>query len=372
MRRPRQVPAIVEHKDATEAQRAVARGLQWRDGRAGPAAQGAGWPAWTNRQRAGRVLPHRHRRLRDGRRCGRGGRSPASPTRCRWRASTARLQLAALERALQQRQGDALMADGRAAGRPGALDVRGTLACGQDVEIDVNCVFEGAVVRWAMECASAPNCVIANAQHRGRRGDSIPSPTSTGEKAGVTVGRCAGRALCPAAPRRSTRRRRAHRQLRRSEEFHPRATVPRPTTWPTWATPQWARASTTARVSITANYDGANKHRTVIEDDVHVGSNCVLVAPVTHRRGRHRRRVARSSARAPRPGRSRSRARRQTSVPNWPAAAEEAGLRRRAVARWTWQDRQRGSRTSLACTAKNALTLRTFASAVNRRCASAW
>ncbi|MDP1789161.1 MAG: DapH/DapD/GlmU-related protein, partial [Methylibium sp.] len=31
----------------------------------------------------------------------------------------------------------------------------------------------------------------------------------------------------------------------------------------------------------TANYDGANKHRTVIGDDVHVGSNCVLVAPVT-------------------------------------------------------------------------------------------
>ena len=33
--------------------------------------------------------------------------------------------------------------------------------------------------------------------------------------------------------------------------------------------------------TITANYDGANKHRTVIEDDAHVGSNCVLVAPVT-------------------------------------------------------------------------------------------
>src|SRR6202008_1313966 len=37
--------------------------------------------------------------------------------------------------------------------------------------------------------------------------------------------------------------------------------------------------------SITANYDGANKHRTVIEADVHVGSNCVLVAPVTVARG---------------------------------------------------------------------------------------
>ena len=33
--------------------------------------------------------------------------------------------------------------------------------------------------------------------------------------------------------------------------------------------------------SITANYDGANKHRTVLGADVHVGSNCVLVAPVT-------------------------------------------------------------------------------------------
>ena len=33
--------------------------------------------------------------------------------------------------------------------------------------------------------------------------------------------------------------------------------------------------------SITANYDGANKHRTVIEADVHIGSNCVLVAPIT-------------------------------------------------------------------------------------------
>ena len=34
-------------------------------------------------------------------------------------------------------------------------------------------------------------------------------------------------------------------------------------------------------LAITANYDGANKHRTVIEADVHVGSNCVLIAPVT-------------------------------------------------------------------------------------------
>jgi len=33
--------------------------------------------------------------------------------------------------------------------------------------------------------------------------------------------------------------------------------------------------------SITANYDGVNKHKTIIEADVHVGSNCVIVAPIT-------------------------------------------------------------------------------------------
>ena len=37
----------------------------------------------------------------------------------------------------------------------------------------------------------------------------------------------------------------------------------------------------TAPAAITANYDGANKHRTVIGNDVHVGSNCVLIAPIT-------------------------------------------------------------------------------------------
>jgi bifunctional UDP-N-acetylglucosamine pyrophosphorylase/glucosamine-1-phosphate N-acetyltransferase len=37
--------------------------------------------------------------------------------------------------------------------------------------------------------------------------------------------------------------------------------------------------------SITANYDGANKHRTIIEDDASIGSNCVLVAPVKIGRG---------------------------------------------------------------------------------------
>ena len=55
--------------------------------------------------------------------------------------------------------------------------------------------------------------------------------------------------------------------------------------------------------SITANYDGANKHRTVIGDDASIGSNCVLVAPVNVGRRRHDRRGQRDLA-----GRARRRA----------------------------------------------------------------
>jgi len=68
--------------------------------------------------------------------------------------------------------------------------------------------------------------------------------------------------------------------------------------------------------SITANYDGANKHRTVIEDDVHVGSNCVLVAPITIGAGGTvggGSTVTKSAA----PGSLTVARGRQVSIPNW-------------------------------------------------------
>src|SRR5207253_320580 len=92
------------------------------------------------------------------------------------------IQLAALERAHQRREAERLMEAGVRIADPARFDLRGTLECGQDVEVDVNCIFEGRVNYGAG--------------------------------------------------------------------------------------------------SITANYDGANKHQTIIGADVHVGSNCVLVAPV--------------------------------------------------------------------------------------------
>ncbi|MGJ3703335.1 bifunctional UDP-N-acetylglucosamine diphosphorylase/glucosamine-1-phosphate N-acetyltransferase GlmU [Variovorax sp. AFSI2.2] len=188
-------------------------------------------------------------------------------------------QLAALERAWQLRQADALMAQGVRLADPARFDVRGTLACEADVEIDVNCVFEGSVYLGEGARIGA-NCVIANA--RIEAGAVIhPFTHIDGEKAGVTVGE---RSLVgPFA------RLRPGAQLGAEVHIGNFVEVKNSTLADGAKANHLAYlgdASVGQRVnygagSITANYDGANKHRTVIEDDVHVGSNCVLVAPVT-------------------------------------------------------------------------------------------
>lgn len=188
-------------------------------------------------------------------------------------------QLAALERAYQRRQADALMAQGVRLADPARIDVRGSLVCEADVEIDVNCVFEGAVSLGAGTRVGA-NCVIANA--RIDTGTVIhPFTHIDGEKAGVTVG--AGSRIGPFARLRPGARLGAEVHIGNFVEIKNSSLG------------DGAKANHLAYLgdatvgqrvnygagSITANYDGANKHRTIIGDDVHVGSNCVLVAPVT-------------------------------------------------------------------------------------------
>jgi bifunctional UDP-N-acetylglucosamine pyrophosphorylase/glucosamine-1-phosphate N-acetyltransferase len=162
---------------------------------------------------------------------------------------------------------------------PARLDVRGTLTCGPDVEIDVNCVFDG-VVSLGEGVRIGANCVIANA-HIEAGAVIHPFTHIDGEKAGVTIGRHAR--VGPFA------RLRPGAVL--GEDVHIGNFVEVKNT--TMA--QGAKANHLAYLgdatvgervnygagSITANYDGVNKHRTVIEADVHVGSNSVLVAPVT-------------------------------------------------------------------------------------------
>ena len=191
---------------------------------------------------------------------------------------------------------------------PARFDLRGELRCGSDVEIDVNCIFEGAV-ELGDGVRIGAHCVIRNARI-GAGAVIHPFTHIDGEALGVSVGAGAHRRpVRAAARRRRARRRGAHRQLRRGQELDARRAAPRPTTSPTSATPTVGERVNYGAGSITANYDGANKHRTVIGDDVHVGSNCVLVAPVDDRRRRHhRRRLDDHQGRAGRPADGRARA----------------------------------------------------------------
>ncbi|WP_424895157.1 bifunctional UDP-N-acetylglucosamine diphosphorylase/glucosamine-1-phosphate N-acetyltransferase GlmU [Tepidimonas sp. HKU79] len=188
-------------------------------------------------------------------------------------------QLAALERALQRRVADALLAQGVRLADPARLDVRGELVCGQDVEIDVNCVFEGRV-ELGDGVRIGAHCVIANA--RIEAGAVIePFTHIDGERSGVTVG--AHARVGPFA------------RLRPGTRLGPEVHIGNFVEVKNSTLAAGAKANHLAYLgdatvgervnygagSITANYDGASKHRTVIEADVHVGSNCVLVAPVT-------------------------------------------------------------------------------------------
>ena len=188
-------------------------------------------------------------------------------------------QLAALEREVQRMEAEKLMHAGVTLADPARIDVRGTLICGGDVFIDVGCVFIGTVT-LCNNVSIGANCVLKDATigH-----NTTVHPMSHLE--GCTVGE--GALIGPFA------RLRPGAQL--GDEVHIGNFVEvKNSTLANGAKANHLAylgdATVGERVnygagSITANYDGANKHRTVIEDDVHVGSNCVLIAPVTLGRG---------------------------------------------------------------------------------------
>jgi len=270
------VEAIVEHKDATEAQRAI--GEIYSGIMAVPTRLLRGWLARLDNRNAQAeyyltdvvkfavadglsVVAHR---ISDAVQVA-GVNSPQ--------------QLAELERAYQLRHAQALMVQGVRLADPARLDVRGELVCAQDVEIDVNCVFEGRV-ELGEGVRIGANCVIANARI-GAGAVIHPFTHIDGEKAGVRVG--AGALVGPFA------------RLRPGADLGPEVHIGNFVEVKNSTLAAGAKANHLAYLgdatvgervnygagSITANYDGANKHRTVIEADVHVGSNCVLVAPVT-------------------------------------------------------------------------------------------
>jgi bifunctional UDP-N-acetylglucosamine pyrophosphorylase / glucosamine-1-phosphate N-acetyltransferase len=189
------------------------------------------------------------------------------------------LQLAELERVFQRRLAEAFMSEGVRLADPARFDVRGSLVCGQDVDIDVNCVFEGCV-HLGDGVRIGANCVIANCSIEA---GAIVHPFThiDGEKLGASVGQ--GARIGPFARLRPGARLGADVHIGNFVEVK-NSTLAKGAKANHLA--YLGDATVGERVnygagSITANYDGANKHRTVIEADAHIGSNCVLVAPVT-------------------------------------------------------------------------------------------
>ena len=195
-------------------------------------------------------------------------------------------QLAELERAHQLRQAQALMEQGVRLADPARFDLRdhanGTparLVCGQDVDIDLGCIFTGQVEIGAGARIGA-YCHISNAVIAA---DAVIHPFThiDGETLGASVGE--GALVGPFA------RLRPGAQLGTEVHIGNFVEVKNSTLAAGAKANHLAYlgdATVGERVnygagSITANYDGANKHRTVIEADAHIGSNCVLVAPVT-------------------------------------------------------------------------------------------
>jgi bifunctional UDP-N-acetylglucosamine pyrophosphorylase/glucosamine-1-phosphate N-acetyltransferase len=186
-----------------------------------------------------------------------------------------RAQLAGLERTVQRRKATALMLGGVSILDPARIDIRGELACGRDVTIDVGCVFEGTV-HVADGASIGPYCVLRDVKvGAGTRIEAFSHFDS------AVIGR-----NCRIGP---------YARLRPGTNLAEDVHIGNFVEVKASTLGAGSKANHLAYVgdavlgsrvnfgagSITANYDGANKHRSIIGDDVHVGSNCVLVAPIT-------------------------------------------------------------------------------------------
>ena len=187
--------------------------------------------------------------------------------------------LATIERLYQRAQADALLDAGVSLADPARIDVRGTLSCGRDVTIDVGCIFEGSVTLADGVMIAAYN-VLKDVSVR--EGTHI-APFSHIDSAEIG-------ARCRIGP---------YARIRPATVLADEVHVGNFVEIKASTLGARSKANHLAYVgdttagrdvnigagTITCNYDGAAKHRTVIEDDVHIGSDTQLVAPVTVGRG---------------------------------------------------------------------------------------
>ena len=219
-------------------------------------------------------------------------------------------ELATLERALQAREARRLLEAGVTLADPARIDVRGVLECGRDVSIDVNCVFEGQV-RLGDGVRIGPNCVVRNCTiHEGSEILAYSHLDEAQIGANCRVGPYArlrpGASLAEDVHIGNFVEVKASRVGKGSKANH---------------LSYVGDAEVGANVNIgagtiTCNYDGANKNRTVIEDDCFIGSDTTLVAPVRVARGSYIGAGSTISKDTPAGQLTVARAK-QTSIPAW-------------------------------------------------------
>lgn len=186
-----------------------------------------------------------------------------------------RIQLAEAEAALRRRHARTLMRAGVTLADPARLDVRGELACGRDVFIDVNCVFEGRVV-LGDRVRIGPGAVLRDTQVAA---DAVIHAHSLLDGARVGQGCSVGpfARLRPGADLADAARVGNFVEVKKS-------TIGEGSKVNHLTYVGDAEVGSGVNVgcgTVTCNYDGRRKHTTVIEDGAFIGSGTMLVAPVT-------------------------------------------------------------------------------------------
>lgn len=265
------VSAIVEHKDATEAQRTI------KEGNTGIlAVPGKRLADWLGRLSNNNAQGEYYltdviaMAVNDGLRVATAQPHDAMEVQ----GANDRKQLAELERHYQLREARRLMALGVTLRDPARFDVRGEVTVGRDVMIDVNVILEGRVV-IEDDVSIGPNCVIKDSTLR--KGSMIKANSHL---EGAVVGEAAD-----AGP---------FARLRPGSVLEARAHVGNFVELKNAHLGEGAKAGHLTYLgdavigartnigagTITCNYDGVNKHKTVMGEDVFIGSNNSLVAPV--------------------------------------------------------------------------------------------
>jgi bifunctional UDP-N-acetylglucosamine pyrophosphorylase/glucosamine-1-phosphate N-acetyltransferase len=183
-------------------------------------------------------------------------------------------QLAALERQIQRQRAAALLESGVTLFDPERIDIRGELSCGQDVWIDVGCVFEGRV-HLAAGVRIGPYCVLKDTQIATNTqveafthidGAQIGAEARVGPYARIRPGTILANEV-HIGNFVEVKNTKISAQSKANHLAYVGDSI------------VGARVNIGAG-TITCNYDGVNKHQTIIEDDVFIGSDTQLVAPV--------------------------------------------------------------------------------------------